>query len=366
MTLETATLGTATLGTATLETADRVSALGPEWDGLFAAGPGAQSRRPWFEATEAAALPPGARPHYAAWRQGGRPAGLLPLRAGPGRAAASLTSPYSVLFQPLLAEGADAAAAGLAWGRHLRAWPTTVLEALDPAWPDLPALLRGLRRAGLVAARFDHFGNWHERVAGLDWPAYLAARPGALRETIRRKRRAAEKDGAVRFEVVHGPEGLDGALAAYEAVYARSWKVPEPFPGFNAALLGRMAAAGSVRLGVMWRGDTPVAAQYWTVLDGHATVLKLAHDDAYKPLSPGTLLTAHMVRGLLERERVQALDFGRGDDPYKRQWAGDRRQRIGVLLANPRRPGGVAALARHWAGALRRQVRGPRDADAAP
>ena len=28
--------------------------------------------------------------------------------------------------------------------------------------------------------RFDHFGNWHEDVSGLDLSAYLRDRPGAL------------------------------------------------------------------------------------------------------------------------------------------------------------------------------------------
>ena len=338
-------------------------ALGASWDEVFAAQPDVQLRRAWFEATEAAALPGGARASYLTLHDGRRPLGLLPLQMGPGPRVASLTSAYTVRYQPLLAEGVDPFLAGRAWGRALRRWPVTVLEALDPAWPGLEPLFSGLRRAGLVAARFDHFGNWHERVAGLGWPGYLASRPGALRETLRRKTRLMERDGTVRFAVAREVGEVDAALLAYEAVYRRSWKAPEPFPRFNAALLARMAAIGALRLGTVWQGDTPIAAQYWTVLDGYATVLKLAHDDAYKPLSPGTLLTAHMIRGLLEQDGVEALDFGRGDDPYKRDWAGTRRQRIGVMLANPLYPRGLAVLARQAAGGVRRWL-GPGCSDA--
>ena len=112
-----------------------------------------------------------------------------------------------------------------------------------------------------------------------------------------------------------------------------------------------------LRLGVMWSGSQPIAAQYWIVRDGVATVLKLAHDDAWRALSPGTVLTAHVIRGLIADEGVRELDFGRGDDPYKRSWAALRRQRVGVLLAAAWRPRGAAMLVRHDAGALLRGVR---------
>jgi len=51
-------------------------------------------------------------------------------------------------------------------------------------------------------------------------------------------------------------------------------------------------------------------------------------------------------------------DFGRGDDPYKRLWAGQRRQRIGVVLANPRHPRGLAFLGRHALGRVRQAFSG--------
>jgi CelD/BcsL family acetyltransferase involved in cellulose biosynthesis len=106
----------------------------------------------------------------------------------------------------------------------------------------------------------------------------------------------------------------------------------------------------------------PVAVQFWVVRDGHATVLKLAHDETFKPHSPGTVLMALMLRHLLDNEQVSRIDFGRGDDSYKQGWASERRQRIGLLLVSPWRLAGMTALLRHAAGrvrgALRATVRG--------
>ena len=60
-----------------------------------------------------------------------------------------------------------------------------------------------------------------------------------------------------------------------------------------------------------------------------------------------------MLRPLLDQEHVVQIDFGRGDDAYKQGWATQRRQRVGVLLVNPWRGSGMAALTRHALGRLR-------------
>jgi CelD/BcsL family acetyltransferase involved in cellulose biosynthesis len=113
------------------------------------------------------------------------------------------------------------------------------------------------------------------------------------------------------------------------------------------------AAAGALRLWRLYEDGRPLAVQYWIVWRGLATVHKLAHAEAARALSPGTLLTALAIRDLLA-EGVAVLDFGRGDDEYKRLWAGARRQRIGWLVCDPRRPAGIVEIARHLGGVVRR------------
>ena len=331
-----------------------VDALGPEWDDLFRAGAGLQSSRPWFEATAAAAIPDGAEPRFLAVSDEAGPLALLPMLAGPDKAWGSLTTPYTCLYQPLLRPGSITSTEPIAdIGRYCGRWPITRFEALDPDWPGLGLLRRSLAAAGLVSRTFSHFGNWHEPITANSWDTYLAARPGALRETIRRRTRAAERAGT-RIELHSAPSALPEALDAYEAVYRRSWKSPEPFPAFNGALIRALAASGRLRIGLMWSGDTPIAAQYWSVVADTATVLKLAHDEHYKPLSPGTVLTAATIRRLIEVDGVKELDFGRGDDGYKQGWASKRRLRIGLLAINVRTTAGLRELIGHDAGTLRR------------
>jgi hypothetical protein len=318
------------------------------------------STEAWWRTVWRAGVPPGGTALFG--RVGhGEATILLPLlRDASGRLAA-LTTPYTCLYQPMAGPRADLVQAGRALGRAARFGPGLRLDAMDPDWPGLGALLVGARATAVVPLRFDHFGNWHEDVTGLDWPRYLARRPGALREVIRRRLRDADRNAALAFSLVSGTTEVAAGIAAYEAVYARSWKEPEPFPDFNAELM-RQTAGGALRLGLLHLGGVPIAAQMWVVQDGVAAVLKLAHDEAHKALSPGTVLTSRMVMHLLGSGGIAALDFGRGDDAYKRLWAGSRRQRIGIMLASPWHPAGATLIARHLAGKLRRSLSQPRGA----
>jgi hypothetical protein len=341
----------------------------PGWAAPFFASPGEGcffASRCWFDTLLAHALPAGAEPLLAT---DPARAVLLPLWRRDGQLA-SLTGDYSLAWRPLVSPAADADAL-LAAGRSLaglvRLGRPMLWELLDPADPDLPPLLAGLRAGRAVAARFDSAGNWHEALGeGTSWPAYLAARDPALRTTITRKLSRAFR--AHRFEIITTPgPALEDGIAAYEDVRARSWKPHEPFPDFDAALLRATAPLGLLRLGLLREaeGGRAVAAQYW-VLDRaadqeqggpRATVLKLAHDETARAASPGTVLTAMMIKALIEEDGVRVLDFGRGDDAYKRLWVGSRRQRAGFVIADPLSPWGAAALARQAAGAVLRRLR---------
>jgi hypothetical protein len=306
----------------------------------------------FLAATLAAALRPGSGRLAVAG-----PVALL-LRAE-GRALHALETPYTLTWRPLLAPGAAAPAieaAGAALGALFRRRPPARLDCLAADAPGLEAFAAGLRRAGLRLLPFAHFGNRHEAIAG-GWAGYLAARPSALQNTIRRKLARAAREARVERISAPGP-ALEAGIAAFAAVRARSWKPHEPWPDFDAVLMRALAEAGRLRLGVLRGADgTPLAAQYWALQQAgrSAVVPKLFHDEAHKAASPGTVLTATMIRALIEEDGVAEVDFGRGDDPYKQAWTGARRQRIGWLLADPWHPAGLAALAR---AAARRVIRG--------
>jgi hypothetical protein len=192
--------------------------------------------------------------------------------------------------------------------------------------------------------------NWYLPVVQ-GWAPYLASRPGELRSTIARKTKAFLKGGG-RLEIVETEDGCEAALDAYATVYARSWKQPEPCLDFVPALVAMCARRGWLRLGIAWLDDRPISAQIWVVSNGKASIFKLAYDEQQARLAPGTLLTAHMMRHVIEVDRVREVDYLVGNDAYKAHWMSHQRQRIGLLAYDRRKAlgwiGAVRAVVSRW------------------
>ena len=96
-----------------------------------------------------------------------------------------------------------------------------------------------------------------------------------------------------------------------------------------------MAEKGMLRLGIARLGDQAVAAQLWIVAGRKASIFKLAYHENYADYSPGTVLTAHLLSHVIERDSVTEVDFLKGDDKYKRMWMSHRRERRGIVAYNP-------------------------------
>jgi hypothetical protein len=220
-------------------------------------------------------------------------------------------------------------------------WDCLRLAELDPREASYDALVRALRRAGLLVECAAGAATWYEATEGVKFSDYLAARPSQLRSTWRRKHRNVEAAGRLSTAFFADASGIEAAIADYQTIYAASWKPPEAFPRFIPALIRLAAELGALRLGITCIDGAPAAAQFWIVWPpaearGRAVIYKLAHDRRFDSLSLGTLLTMEMTERVLQQDRPCEINFGRGDDPYKRLWLPRRRERWGITAANPR------------------------------
>jgi len=294
-------------------------------------------------------------------RRHGTAIAVLPVLIGKawgGKMAQSLANYYTSLYTPLLSpltKAIDLASIIRQIMADNKPMGCFRFAPMDPKSITYRRLLNGLRTAGLVPFQFFSFGNCFLKVDD-SWDDYLADREGTLRSTIKRMGKRFSTDGGT-FEIVLGGDRLEACIEAYKEVYADSWKIPEPFPDFMPGLIRSYAEKGAIRLGVAWLANRPVAAQVWIVSNRKASIFKLAYRQSAKDYAPGTLLTAHLMQQALDVDRVAEVDYLIGDDPYKKTWMSDRRERWGIVAYAPRSLAGSLGLASELLGRLTKQMR---------
>jgi hypothetical protein len=202
---------------------------------------------------------------------------------------------------------------------------------LYPVTNATDLLLDAFRRAGWFGVQRPMGGRHLLHLQpGEDFAAYWAGRPGRLRNLVKRKARAS------RFTLSIHDRLTDALWRDYVAVQSRSWKAEEPGLDFLHALAVHESAAGTLRLGFARLDDQPVAAQYWTVENNVALIHKLAHDRAFDGASPGTLLSHAMFAAAIDGDGARLIDYGTGDNGYKKDWMTERTTLQRLDFFNPR------------------------------
>jgi CelD/BcsL family acetyltransferase involved in cellulose biosynthesis len=328
----------------------------------------------WFENLAAHGWPCDAEPLFIVAGDAARLV-CLPLAVqarGPaalyGPVVTALSNYYSSLFgatgEPGTFSGPAASAAVRALAQLGGAADVLDIQPLDIDGPFARGFTGALSAHGYLVDTYFAFGNWYLPCAGLSFADYFATLPSRVRNTVVRHRKKLDKHGPWTMEVHSEPgPGLERAIEQFVEVYGRSWKMPEPYPRFVPELCRTAAREGWLRLGVLQVSGQPAAAQMWLVHQRKALIYKLAYDEAYSHLSPGSVLSAELFRRALDDERVDEIDYLTGDDAYKRDWMRERRERQGLLAFRRNSVRGFLSASRHHVGRLIRAARAGRQAD---
>jgi hypothetical protein len=253
---------------------------------------------------------------------------LLPLEQCEGNHYHSLKHLYTSLSSLLLNENKrEEIMACLVDG--LQKLPVDFLQ-LDPVAEDdanVLLLQKLLESKGYTCQRNHLFYNWFYQTDGQSFAEYMSARPSRVRNTVDRKMRKLEREHGYKIRLFSSRNLLQG-IVDYHSVYTASWKAEEQFVDFIEGLAIQLARNGWLRLAVLYIGDTPAAAQFWFVNNGKASIFKLVYDQFWKKYSPGTILTAYLMRHVIKIDQVDEIDFLTGNDAYKQEWMSHRRQRF--------------------------------------
>jgi len=304
------------------------------------------NRFDWFARTMAH-CPPAPDPLIARARADNCDAWLFLAEDGRGKARA-LASWYSLKYGPIFTGDPDdrtREALLVATARRIGKRVSSIQMA-PLSESDCALVTRAFARAGWIAVSRETSCSWTIDVTGQSFADYWAARPGELRSTVKRKRAKA----GMEITIFDHFDGM--AWADYESIYAESWKPEEGSGDFLRAMAQDAAANGALRLGIGTIEGEAVAAQLWTTENGVAIIHKLAHRESAAAVSPGSLLSAAMFERAIDGDRVNLIDFGTGDDRYKRDWMDSRSPLLTLNLFNSRKLAGLGGAAKAKARAL--------------
>ena len=262
----------------------------------------------------------------------------LALTESSGRIA-PLRNWYSFTWRELAPAGprGDRLLEAIARQLKTRGWRVT-LEPVPGEDGSAQRLARAFRAAGWQVAVEACDINHVLPVNGRSFAEYWESRPGTLRTTLKRKGKKVTCEVLTHFD--------RQAWAAYEAIYAASWKPAEDQPAMLRAFAESEGEAGRLRLGIARADGMAVAAQCWTVENSIAYIHKLAHLESHRQLSAGTTLSAALFAHVIDIDRVALVDFGTGDQPYKADWMEAVRPRYRIDCLDPARPRSWAPLAK--------------------
>ncbi len=270
----------------------------------------------------------------------------------------SLGNFYTPLYQPIKSDKADFTSLKYILTEANKDSSSAHIMQFSPMDPEsvvFHELYGHLLTLGWAPFRYFCFGNWYLKEPKT-WEVYLKQRSTNLRSKIKRKtRRFLEAEGTL--GIVADMDGVETAISDFQETYSASWKTPEPYPDFIPALIRLLASGGKLRLGIGRLNGKPIAAQLWIVESGKASMYKVAYDEEYASYSPGTILTAHMLQHVLDKDRVKEVDFLIGDDEYKRIWMDNRRERWGIVAYNLRTLRGISMAALELLGGGTRNIR---------
>lgn len=197
------------------------------------------------------------------------------------------------------------------------------------AWCDAFASI------GFKGFMYQHSVNWFEHnISSLD--DYWQRRPSKLKNTLKRKQEQMKKNPSFSLRIFSGGDNgvLMQALIDYHQVYYHSWKRTEPTPGFIDCICRYSWKKNSLRIGIIYYDDKPVAAQIWFIHNKVAAIFKLAYHKEYNRYSPGTILTAALLQHVICEDKIHTVDFLTGNDEYKKDWMSEQQPLYGIQLCN--------------------------------
>jgi CelD/BcsL family acetyltransferase involved in cellulose biosynthesis len=131
-----------------------------------------------------------------------------------------------------------------------------------------------------------------------------------------------------RVQVFEAPEDMDTYCRLVNQVYARSWHakalaIDWELPARRELFIS-LARRGQVVGHLLMLGSRPIAYEHGYRLGGHHLLDNTGYDEDFSAVGVGSVLVFQAIQYLVEHHPQDTLDFGFGDNEYKRLLATDQ------------------------------------------
>jgi hypothetical protein len=218
---------------------------------------------------------------------------------------------------------------------HYRKWDIVDLSTLPEENGYYDVIRNAINAKGMAYSEYHCFGDWYINGIKYTGDEYFDKLPERIRKDVLYCHRRLHTMGEIEFKVISDRIGLDQYIDFYYDVYSRSWQKREGVgPNFHRDLAKIAVRNGWLRMGFLLYNDLPIATQFWLSCNGTAYILKTVYDQNYKKYSPGKILTTEMFKYIIDVDKVKMIDYVQGDEPYKKDWTPQRRERKGIIVYN--------------------------------
>jgi CelD/BcsL family acetyltransferase involved in cellulose biosynthesis len=195
--------------------------------------------------------------------------------------------------------------------------------------PEASETARALAAYSGKSLKFEH--RVAERCPIVRLPAnrqdFLESLDSRFRKNLRWRQRRLERDFAVDFKVVSSLENVSDAMEMFIDLHQKRRASMKPPGIFSDSRLRRLhldvassfARRGWLALGILMVNGDAVAAQYNFKYANKMYCYLSGFDPEYSKYGVGSLLDLYLMEYCMSNG-IYEYDFGRGDEPYKRQW----------------------------------------------
>ena len=187
---------------------------------------------------------------------------------------------------------------------------------------------------------FSQTDNWYQdEIDCFDF--YFQQRPSQLKNTIKRKQKKLLASHHVDTKIITKLEDFLLHFSDYQTIYQQSWKGAEGNSEFIEAVCRHAIKNNKFRMGILLVDGVAAAAQIWFLEKKSASIFKLAYDPNFKQYSVGSILSMALSQYVIEQDKVEEIEFGMGNEPYKKDWMSKKRCRVTLEVFNPKSINGL-------------------------